>query len=281
MVKNFFDIVEDYKWTTTQGSYRAEAPRVFASAYSIDTNAITDAVQTYYTLVKGAFSDGTYGGPRGGKEYYDKLHKTSKDTPKENYIFPYFNNELRSFNNSWGDSYVGSTNGSDTGTNFLEDAKKLAETGTNLINQVNALASGKPGALFEPPKFYQYAQDEGTVNVSFVLINTDEGDDIADNYALVSKLINDNRFSRNDDNSFIVKPPKLWSVIIPGYRAIRWASCGVNVGMLGTRRWKDLNGKKILMPEGYNVELTFTPLYTEPSNFSSMYDQVEFPLTSE
>lgn len=277
-----YDIITDYKWTTTQGAYKDETPRVYATAYSIDSNAITDAVKTYFALAADAIEGEVFRKDigLGGVKYYDNLHKTSKTKEKDTFILPYFGDELRNFNNNWGDSYVGSTNGSNTGTSYVGDLKTLAETAGNLVNQANALVTDRPGALFEPPKFYQYAQDEGTVTVSFVLINTD-GDfteDATKNYMLVKKLINDNRFHRDDKNAFIVTPPKLWSVVVPGYRAIRWASCGVSVSMLGMRRYYDLvlEGGKKLIPEGYNVTLTFTPLYTEPDNFSPYYDQTGF-----
>jgi len=269
------DVVTDYKWTTTQGSYKTEAPRVFATAYITNTNAIVDAIKSYYTLTDEALG-GVLPGTSisSGIDYYNNLHKTVGG--KENFVFPYFNDDLRNFNNTWGDSYVGSTNGSNTGTNWLQNAGTLAETSINLINQVNAMAQGKPGALFEPPKFYQYSQDEGAVTVTFMLINTDEEGDAAKNYKLIKKLITENRFARDDGNSYFVTPPKLWSVIIPGYRAIRWASCGVNVSLVGTRRYIDLADGKILVPEGYNVTLSFTPLYTEPSNFASSYNSTGF-----
>jgi hypothetical protein len=262
------NIVNSYKWTTTTGSYLDEAPRVYATAYEVSGNAILKTIQSYYQLAETAVTGS--GNSVGGVEYYDKLHKTKKNP--ENFIFPYFNDEVRNFNNAWGDSYVGSTNGSDTGISYLSELKGLSDQVINLTSQFNALRTNSPGALLEPPKFYQYSQDEGGITVSFILINTDSADDAIKNYNLVKKLINDNRFERDNSNAFLVNPPKLWSLIIPGYRAIRWASCGVAVNLLGSRRY--INKK--LIPEGYNITLNFTPLYTEPSNFSSYYDASGF-----
>lgn len=266
------DIVTSYKWTTTQGSYIDEAPRVFATAYGIESNAITKAVKSYYSLF-----DETFGGLgrtiTNGVSYYNNMHTANG---KENYVFPFFNDDVRSLSNTWGDSYVGSTNGTNTGVDYIGTLKNAADMTINLINQTTALAQNKAGALFEPPKFYQYSQDEGPVTVSFVLINTDEEGDAAKNYKLVTKLINDNRFKRDDGNSFLVTPPKLWSVIVPGYRAIRWASCNVAISLLGTRRWINLDNGKVLVPEGYNVNLTFMPLYTEPNNFAEYYTKTGF-----
>lgn len=274
------DIVTNYKWTTTQGSYKGEAPRVFATAYEIDSNAITDAVKSYYSLfdeslgnVPGRLPILPSGSINNGISYYTNMHKTKG---KEPYVFPFFNDDVRSLSNSWGDSYVGSTNGTNTGVDYIGTLKNAAEMSMNLINQTNAMVSGKYGALFEPPKFYQFSQDEGPVTVNFVLINTDADGDAAKNYKLITKLINDNRFKRDDGNSFLVTPPKLWSVIVPGYRAIRWASCNVAISLIGARRYIDLNGSKILVPEGYNVNLTFMPLYTEPSNFAEYYTKTGF-----
>lgn len=274
------DVVTDYKWTTTQGSYKTEAPRIYVTSYAVTSNAIAKAVKTYYTLVKESFGQAGEllpGSSIGnGIEYYNNMH-TVESGSQERYVLPFFGDDVRSLNNAWGDSFVGSTNGSNTGFTYGESLKTLAETGTNLINQVNAMAADKPGALFEPPKFYQYSQDEGPVTVSFMLINTDEDGDASKNYKLIKKLITENRFKRDDSNSFIVTPPRLWSVIVPGYRAIRWASCSVSVNLLGTRRYIDLAGDgNILVPEGYNVTLTFTPLYTEPSNFASVYNSTGF-----
>jgi hypothetical protein len=262
------DVVTNYKWTTTQGSYKEEAPRVFATSYGIDSNAIVDAIKSYYSIGASATFEN-----KSGVDYYNDLHKT---TDKEQFVFPYFSDDIRNFNNAWGDSYVGSTNGSDTGVGYGNTLKDAADKTINLVSQINALKEGSPGALFEPPKFYSYQQDEGAVTVSFILINTDDEKDIVKNYNLVTKLINDNRFTRKDGNPLLVTPPKLWSVIVPGYRAIRWASCGVSVNLLGARRYMYLAAGKKLIPEGYNVTLTFTPLYTEPSNFSSFYDKTGF-----
>jgi len=244
------NIVTDYPWTTTQGDYRNEAPQLFATSYSINNNAMLEAIKTYAKSVE----EGSV------TAYYKNMHGGT--TASERYVFPFFNDEVRSFNNSWGDSYVGSTNGSNTGVDLLGNIKAVAETVLTLGSQANTAIKDSPGELFEPPKFYQYSQDEGPVTVNFVLINTTEAGHTK-NYDLVKKLIKDNRFTREEGSPFLVTPPQLWSLTIPGYRAIQWASCGVTVSLMGSRRYVGA----IIIPEGYNISLTFTPLYTEPSNY--------------
>jgi len=253
------NVADNYPWTTTQGSYKTEAPRVYATSYSINNNAILEAVKTYYSAAGAALGVST-----SVDSFYTNMHKGA--TVRDRYVFPFFNDEVRSLNNSWGDSYITSTNGSNTGITFGKTLKDLADTALTLMTQVAAFSEESPGALFEPPKFYQYSQDEGPVTVSFVLINTTEvGHDA--NYKLVKDLIVANRFERKEGSPFLVTPPNLWKVIVPGYRYIRWAACGVTVSLLGTRRMVQGN----IIPEGYNISLTFTPLYTEPNNYANKY----------
>jgi hypothetical protein len=253
------NVVEEYSWTTTKGTYKTqEAPRVYAQSYTVTNNAILQAVKTYYEAGKAVFSGGV-------DKFYSDMHQDAKKDV--NYVFPFFTDEVRSLTNSWDNSYVSSTNGSNTGVELVGAAKAFAETSLNLANEFNALLKDEPGALFEPPKFYQYSQDEGPVTVSFVLINTAEEGDAQKNYKLVKDLIVKNRFTRKEGSPFLVSPPKLWKVIVPGYRYIRWASCDVAISLLGTRR---MVGSDII-PEGYNISLSFKPLYTEPSNYESKY----------
>lgn len=259
------NVVEDakYKWTTTTGDYLKEAPRIIATTYKVSNNAILQTVKSYYELAQ----TGLFGEDVSGTGYYDKLH-AAEDMDK--YVFPFFGDEVRSFNNTWGDSYVGSTNGSQAaGSSFLGDVKQLADAVITTANQFNALKDNKPGALFEPPKYYNYSTDDSSLTVDFILINTEE-DAYNEHYKLVKKLITENRFTREDGNAFIVTPPYLWRVIVPGYRAIRWASCSVSINLIGSRKYN--SRLKALIPEGYRVSLTFNSLYTEPSNFSESYN---------
>ena len=246
------NVITDLKWTTTNGSaYKQEAPRILARPYLVDQNAIAATFSTYANLRTNS----------GGVRYYENLHPNAKDLNKE-YVLPYFNDELRSFNNTWGSTYIGSTNGTQAGgSQFLGEVNTFADIAITTIAQGAAYLNNKSGALFEPPKYYQYTPDEGAVSVDFILINTDEQGDYEANYKFIADLIKLNRFKR--DELLATTPPVLWKVIVPGYRYIRWASGGMSVSMQGKRILKD--GK--LIPEGFKINLSFTPLYTEPSNY--------------
>ena len=244
------NIVKDLKWTTvTSQAYRETAPRIYAQAYKVTKNAILDAANAF-----------TRAGGAGGVEYYDKLHEAEKEG--EVWVFPFFTDQVRGFTNSWGDTYVGSTNGSQSiGTELLKDLAEAGGTIDASIGQANALLKGSAGALFEPPKFYTYGISDSDATVEFTLINTDEEEDWQKNYDTINELIKINRFSRSD--GFVAEPPVLWDVTIPGYRRMRWSACSVNVSLLGRRELKE----KIIVPEGYRVSLTFNCLYTEPKEF--------------
>lgn len=255
------NIPNDYQWTTTTGSYLQEVPRLYAKTFEVNDNEIVNALKSWASSLDANISY---------SEYYNKLHNATK---KENWVFPYFEDTVRSFNNDWGDSFVYSTGGGNmVGSQWAGNVVQLAQNISTTYGEAQLLANNlleadnaqkAAGVLYEPPKFYQYAANDDTVNVSFVLINTESADSYKKNYALVKKLIEENRFSR--ETGLLTRPPVLWSVTIPGYRAIRWASCNVNIGLLGKRLMRD----KVIVPEGYKVTLTFKSLYTEPSNYMS------------
>jgi hypothetical protein len=59
-------------------------------------------------------------------------------------------------------------------------------------------------------------------------------------------------------------PPRIYQVKVPGHRFIRWAYCSdFSVTFLGTKR--NIDG--IIVPEGYNVSMSFQSLTVEVSNF--------------
>lgn len=256
------NVVTNYKWTTTTGKpYLEEAPRIFAKTYEIDTNEALQALENWTAAVFNASKD--------YKQYYDGLHKPAGGKPKEEWVFPFFDDKVRSFTNEWGDSLKVSTDGSvAAGSGWaaalgatVKTAATTSGVGQAMVGAVIPGLNSQPGSLFEPPKFYQYSASDNALTVEFILINTESQGDAEKNYSLVKRLIEENRFSRSV--GLTVAPPYLWEVKVPGYRNIRWASCNVDVTLLGKRLMVDSK----IIPEGYRVGLTFTSLYTEPREF--------------
>lgn len=246
---------KQYKWTTVNGSYLEEVPRIYAKSYLIKKNDVLSTVIAYANLIQS-----------NGIEYYNKLHNT-EGAETDRWVFPFFNDEVRQTSTSWSDQYVGSTNGTQAfGSNTAGAIKDIADVSFTTAGQYIAAATGAPGALFEPPKFFNYGdQGEGAVTVEFGLINTLNEGDYDTNYKLVSRLIEINKLSRK--STLTVEPAAIWEVTVPGYRKIKWASADVSVKLVGQRKIID---QKII-PEGYRVSITFKSLYTEPREFKSQY----------
>jgi hypothetical protein len=248
---------KEYKWTSVNGSYLDEVPRIFAKSYLLKKNDVLNNVKFWVDNV--SQSSG------GGVNYYNKLHDTT-DAETDRWVFPFFNDDVRQITTSWGDSYVGSTNGTQAYGETPGKVKQLADMAATTIGQVQALIQGAPGALYEPPKYFNYGDiGEQGATVEFSLINTLNDNDYNKNYKLISRLIEINKLSRLSGN--VVEPAAIWEVTVPGYRKIKWSSADVGIKLIGQRKMKD---QKII-PEGYRVSLTFKPLYTEPREYKSQY----------
>lgn len=277
-----FNIVKDYDWTSMpRGSaMRSKAPRVVVKSFKIKSNQILQAIQGYLALASATSGD----------DFYDKLYKDST-TPEDNFNFPFFSDEIRSFSNSFGDSFQSGSGGSGGVGSFLYEGLKsatgmvseltnLTDTGamknaanaligpedskTKLTNAMNALGSGgNPGTYIETPKFYEFSNaSDNSLTVSFILANTINPDSVSKNKELVKKLTMINRPMRISSSA--VDPPRIYQVRVPGQRFIKWAYCdSFSVKMLGTRR--EINGT--VTPEAYQIDMSFKSLTLEHAGF--------------
>jgi hypothetical protein len=122
--------------------------------------------------------------------------------------------------------------------------------------------SSAPGSYIETPKLYQYAQNDGPLEITFPLFNTINGDAVQKNYDLIDKLTRINRPKRL--TSITMEPPHIYQVKLKGLRYMRWAYCNnFSVSMIGARRL--VNGA--ITPDGYQITMSLTSLTTEVSNF--------------
>lgn len=274
-----FNIVKEYDWTTIpRGSgYRNRAPRVYIKSYKVKSSESLNRILNYSNVVLNTDAD----------DFYDKLYSNIAD-PEDEFWIPYLGDSVRSFSNEYGDTFQSSFLG--TVDSVLMGASKLfGEAGTYVgLNNINAVKEGgkaamdgksvdeiinaaknemgkgystAPGSYIETPKLYQYAQNDAGLDVSFVLDNTLNNDN-SKNTELVNLLTKINRPKR--ENSIIMEPPRIYEVKLPGIRYMRWAYCSnFSVTLLGARRMID--GQ--IIPEGYLINMTFTSLTTEVSNF--------------
>ena len=274
------NIVRDYDWTSSvKGSYlRQTAPAVWVKSYKIKSNQLLRFLKGYTEILS----------RKSGDEFYDDMYKSA--TFDEDFYFPYFGDDVRSFNNSFGDTMQGGVQGqSGIGSaaktvldNLMGVAGQAAGVlGADNINGVvssvkdgnaagvltalgNMVSSGgDPGSYSETPMFYQFGKDDGSLGVTFVLSNTITPNAYKKNQKLVQKLTKINRPLRRD--TIAIDPPRIYRVVIPGVRFIRWAYCDTfAVKLLGSRR---LIGTNSLIPEGYQIVMSFKSLTIEHAGF--------------
>lgn len=260
-----FDIVKEYDWCSTpRGSgMRKKAPRVWVKSYKVKSNEALNRLQSYVEIAK----------VTGADEFYDKLYGDISEA-EDDFNFPLFNDNIRSFTNTYGDTFQsGFLGAADVAAN---EAANLYGTAVSIAGSENirgalggdsekssnpAVGGSDPGSYIETPKMYQYEQNDAGLEVSFVLSNT-LNSDYKKNNELIKKLTVINRPKRL--NSIGMEPPRIFQVRVPGQRFIKWASCSnFSVNMLGTKR--EIDG--VITPEGYMISMTFTSLTTEVSNF--------------
>ena len=267
-----FNVVRDYDWTSIpRGSnLRNNAPKVKIQSFKINSSESINRIRSYLNAVSSVDAD----------EFYNKLYGGIA-SPEDTFIFPFLGDAVRSFSNEYGDTFqsafLGSVDSAIEGAtklfgemstyNISENLGKLvdnmksADSIKSGIENATKGMSTAPGSYIETPKLYQYAQNDAGLEVSFVLSNTINNDN-AKNTNLVNQLTKINRPFRK--NGLVMEPPRIYEVKIPGVRYIKWASCSsFSVQLLGARQ---MHGNEII-PEGYLINMVFTSLTTEVSNF--------------
>ena len=284
MAGDYYNIVKDYDWTSApRGSkFRDIAPSVWVRSYKLTSNQIITTIMNYLAIV------GNAGGSGNAKDFYDKMYGNATEE-KDRYRFPYFGDNIRSFGNTFGDTFqngIGESGGAFS--SFFENFKTFTGgvanaagiVGVDAINKAaSSLASGDvwgagkalwngdanggdPGTYVESPMFYQFEKNDNPLEVVFVLSNTVNSDSVEKNHKLVQHLTKINRPLRK--NSIAVDPPRIYSVKVPGHRLIRWAFCdNFNVGLIGTKRMIN----KVLTPEAYIITMSFRSLTLEHAGF--------------
>ena len=279
-----YNVVKDYDWCSSpRGSgMRGRAPRVWVKSYKLESNQIMQTIKGYMNILQESGGD--------AKTFYENMYGKAT-SPEDDFNFPFFGDDVRSFSNEFGDTFQNGVGGSGGGLDGVNQGlKKLVGSAGQLLNthigqsvvglargdiqgaadaiehgfsggNVEGVLGGNPGTYVETPMFYQFSKDDGPVRVSFILSNTINSD-FDKNYELIKKLTEINRPLRND--SISVDPPRIFRLRIPGHRYIPWAYCNsFSIKFLGTRRQIG----KIIIPEGYNVEMSFRSLTLEHAGF--------------
>ena len=277
-----YNVVRDYDWTSVpRGSgYRNDAPRVMVTSYKLKSNQILQTISNYINIAQQAGKEGS------GKTFYENMYADATEK-EDNFNFPFFNDNIRSMTNTFGDTFQSGVGGSGgiggafTGVvnnaigkmgelsnigelTTAKTAYDQAKNGQYDEAKKTMMNGGNPGTYIETPMFYQFEKSDAPLEVSFSLSNTITSD-YDRNYDLVQLLTKINRPDRK--NSIVVDPPRIYQVKVPGHRFIKWAYCSsFSVSFIGTRR---IIGEKIV-PEGYHINLAFTSLTLEHAGFGLM-----------
>lgn len=274
------NVHKEYDWTSIprNSPYRDVAPYVLLTAYKITSSAALNRISSYLSVAKSASAD----------EFYEKLYENVEKT--DEIFIPYFGDGIRSFSNEFGDTFQSGAMGSidsllQSGANEIfapagelklsDNFKNFKNKAGDVINSIGNMEEFKtamgnigsgystaPGSYIETPKLYQYAQNDGALDITFPLFNTINADAVQKNYDLVDKLIRINRPKRL--SAVTMEPPHIYEVKLKGLRYMRWAYCSsFSVNMIGSRRL--LNG--VITPDGYQISMSLTSLTTEVSNF--------------
>lgn len=277
-----YDVVKEYDWTSAPrgSSIRKNAPRVWVKSYKLKSNQIMRSIEGYINIGKGV-------GDMSAKEFYDGMYSESTEA-EDDFNFPFFGDNVRSFGNTFGDTFQNGIGGGggigDTLNGMVKTAAGLgaevagivgnealskATTQAKNLDFMGAISTmmdgakggGNPGSYIETPMFYQFEKSDGPLEVSFVLSNTINSD-YDKNHKLVQRLTYINRPLRK--NSIAVDPPRIYQVRVPGHRLIRWAYCSnLSINFVGTRRIID----DVIVPEGYLISMSFQSLTLEHAGF--------------
>ena len=220
-------------------------------------------------LIKPGKAASNSGYQKTGKNYlkdYERLYGVEKT----NFIYrmPYLQDSFKSISNSWGDTGL---TGQITGA-------------TQLISDLTSLAA--PGVGIDFAKTFSYPDSGPSHSINFYLDNTvvNGVSEHEKNFRLIYLLLYQNLPNKVSKSAIL--PPVIYQSFLPGVFSYRWSFLSsIVVNFVGNRRTtalqitKDLAPSTVVIPEGYEIQLTLTSLTPETKNL--MYDSIDSPVVSD
>ena len=228
------------------------------------TKALGDALRNFNSTITGAQQ---FNFPAYLKDY-ERLYGVKQT----NFIYrlPYLDNQVKSIANSWG----------------TDDSALKGAITTKPLQQLQSLASAySTGVGIDFAKTFTYPDDGPSHNINFFLDNTriDNQSDALKHYRFIYLLLYQNLPNRINRTS--LTPPVIYQASVPGVFSYRWSYlANISVEFIGARRpIKMVVGagepmSEVIIPEGYNVQLTLKSLTPETKNL--MYDSINNPVQS-
>ena len=179
---------------------------------------------------------------------------------ERSYVFPYFENTYANIQNVYADSYES------TQTPAQQSLKQINDLIQSTAKYIDFGSAAEPGMYIQRPKFYDFDNSSYSINVNFYLFNTITPNSYVDNMRLITKLLIQNTPHRY--NRILVDPPCIYELTVPGrgfypYTYIQEFS----VIHHGTKRVMESGGKRIIVPDAFEIKMKIASLTTEVNNF--------------
>jgi len=270
--EGLINVLKDFPWKISGST--EEVPNVLVTEYELSWGQTVTNIQRTMQLIA----------EDGGKRtdpYYAMY--TGKQTGFK-YVFPHLikdGQSLRKVSNSWSDKAATTMTGVTQGlAQFADGAAGIAANlGTQFIPGIGGMIKSTQDALLGPQLATnvlpglgaeEVRKYSGTTNNSFTikfpLYNTIDTASAYKNYSLVTLLTFQNLKTRTSFMSYI--PPKLYRVenTYKGgiFMPVSFIS-NLDIKSIGTTRVLKEYGD-VLIPEGYNIEITFQELISQSSN---------------
>ena len=272
--KYFLDAIKDYKSGLDE---RLDQGKTSIAGEGINA-AVTGANVARNAINKTLGKRNKFKVPLGesgpGKEYdtmnpYENLYTTRFTGWK--YKLPWFNNSFRQVQNSF--------SGGGGGLNQVIGGNLMMGLAQSFSKTFNVI---EPGVYVEQPKFYDFKGTGSSYTISFPLINTLNYEDVIRNWQLIFLLIYQN--TPNRITRSLIAPPVIYEALVPGtwYSKYTYIS-NIAVDYIGSTRKMQITLPSLtrnvfddfklghtdlntIIPDAYNVTLTFTELFPEAQN---------------
>jgi hypothetical protein len=263
------DVWNDYPWTLSPKSARADVPYVKLKEYQQTTGQLIAAI-VYYSRVANTLNNDLVAVLDQDDALEVYRYKFLAQPTGFEYKFPYFNPKKITRGNTFGSDespfasllQLGSQAAGFGGKGLLSLLGKSSQVAGASMGVLNKTIPGK--ISLEMPSSWNSTELE-TVEVAFDLFNTDTYDSIINNRRLCHLLSYQNTPSRR--NFAIIDPPVIYSLEIPDI--IQFPACyisALSITNLGNTRTMPLDGGTRTIPEAYRITMTFTALLMPTRN---------------
>jgi len=273
VTKGKFNVVSDYRWTLTSNLGKSnpdsfdEVPYIDVKEYQVDESTIRRQWDFYSTQVKD-FVQATD---------TDLLKPYENLFPREEvgciYKFPYFSDINYEVNSpEWasldtleqGSKFTEGSMGFLFGEDAASMTKSILEGAGTAATAALAAAYPKVGIMDRPRLWQNHSLR--TIEVKFPLFNTVAPNDWKKNRTLIWVILNNSLFVKRDFITGV--PPVYYELLIPGQH-YSFAACMTNLTIYNRgnmRKLKEDNGRDAIVPDAYEVNMTFTDLVMPSRN---------------